>query len=161
MSQQPPVRVAGVSGGVGTTTVAAALGAADCGWVRGGWPVEVVVCANTAVSTGRSHQAVAAVPGRPVLVVVAMSTASTPKPARSRIELVRPHVAAVVEVPFVARWREVVDPYAEAMAVLSQPSAQLPKHLRGVARALRQAREQLGQLTATPGSPPLPPGTRS
>lgn len=155
MTQQPP-RVAGVAGGVGTSTVATALGAIDCGVVRAGCPIDVIVCTDTVVSTGRSHRAIAAVVGRPLLLVVATGSGGTVKAAQSRLNMVRPHVSGVITVPYVARWRAVVDPYREAAGVLVTPGP-LAKHLRGFARAVGQARQELLERFRQ-GPPALPPG---
>lgn len=135
-------RAAAVAGGSGATTVAAALGAQDLGVYRGG-PVEVLVCRDTVSALGAAHRAVQAAPGQPVLVVVASTPASMPRAAAARLQMVRPHVAAAVQVPFVSRWREVTDPHAEAAALLRRPPRELPRHLRSIATALHRVREVL------------------
>ncbi|MBA8827794.1 hypothetical protein FHX42_005201 [Saccharopolyspora lacisalsi] len=157
--------VAGVAGGVGTSTVAGALQAADLGVYRGG-PVDAVVCRDTVSSLGRSHQAVQHAGTSPVLLVVATSRAPTSKPAAARITMVRPYVGAVVAVPWVGRWCELVDPWTQAAQVLA--TAQPDKHLQPFAAAMRQAhRELVAQLRATTpvaaAAPPVSParGTAS
>lgn len=151
--------VAGVAGGVGTTTVAAALSATDGHVYRSG-PVDAVVCRDTVVSLGGAHSLIGHVGTSPVLVVVASCRESTTKPARARIEMVRPHVRAVVTVPWVARWCELVNPHAEAATVLSSSTQEVPKHLRGFAAAMQQARnelvERLRQQPPVPSPPPPP-----
>lgn len=156
--------VAGVSGGVGTTTVAAALAATDCGVYRAGQPVDAVVCRDTVVSLGVAHRAINAVPGKPLLVVVASTSNATPKAASARIEMVKPHVSAVVHVPFVMRWREVTDPWAQASNVLRYPEA-VPKWLRPFAQSMQQLYDtllaHLRSTQHTPAPPSPPSGTQA
>lgn len=147
--------VTGVAGGVGTTTVALALTAVDCGPYRGG-PAQVVVCRDTVSSLGAAHVVVNRVVGRPVLVVVASTPGEISKPAAARVDMVRPHVTSVIRVPFVARWREVVDPWTQAAEALRYPEAELPRYMRGFHRALLQARTDLVGLLRNP-VPGLPP----
>lgn len=148
--------VAGVAGGVGASTVAVALRATDCGLYRAGHPVDVVVARDTVVSLGAAHRVVNAVGNRPLLVVVASTSSSAPKASVARVEMVRPYVAGVIIVPYVARWREVTNPWQEAAEALAYPEdAQLPKWLRGFASAMRQLRSALVErLRATPAPPP-------
>lgn len=152
--------VAGVAGGVGTTTVATAVAATDCGICRAGQPVDAVVCRDTVVSLGAAHRAVNAAVGKPLLVVVASTSNSTPKAASARIEMVKPHVATVVHVPFVMRWREVTDPWAQAANVLRYPDS-VPKWLRPFAQSMQQLYDALlaqlhsTQNVAAPASPPV------
>lgn len=151
--------VAGVAGGVGTTTVAAAVAASDCGICRAGQPVDAVVCRDTVVSLGAAHRAVNAAVGKPLLVVVASTEKATPKAASARIEMVTPHVAGVVHVPFVMRWREVTDPWSQAANVLRH-SESVPKWLRPFAQSMQQFYDALlVQLHSTPNvtAPASPP----
>lgn len=151
--------VAGVAGGVGTTTVAWALAAVDCGAYRGG-RVHAVVCRDTVSSVGAAHTVVNRVVGRPVLLVVASIPGGISKPAAARVEMVRPHVASVVHVPFVGRWRELVDPWTQAAMVLRYSERELPRHVWGFRRALAQARTDLLAMLREP-VPTLPPQTQA
>src|SRR5919206_432434 len=71
--------VCGVAGGVGTTTIATALHGRDLGVYCGG-PADIVVCRSTSSSVAAAHRVINAVPGAPVLVVVADAPLRTPAP---------------------------------------------------------------------------------
>lgn len=149
--------IAGVAGGVGTTTLAAALHATDGGVFAGRSPADVLVCRDTVASLGGAHRAVTAAPGRPLLVVVPSTGERMPRPARARLEMVTPH-AEVAHVPWVGRWREVTDPWAQAATVLTTAREQLDKPLRGYAQAMQQLRDTVQQrLQAEPPTVPAPP----
>lgn len=130
-------RVCGVAGGVGTTTIAAALRAQDLGVYRGG-PADVVVCRSTSTSLAVAHRVVNAVPGSPVLVVVADGPLRTPPVVTARVRMVEPHLTALVWMPYVPRWREIDQALEQAVAVPCHPRSSVPKWLRAWARALMQ-----------------------
>lgn len=123
-----PPRVAGVSGGVGTSTLAFALGGCDLG-VFAGRPADVVVCRGTVASVLMAGR-VAALCARPVVAVVAVNIAKPGQPLTSRLALLEPHTAAVVLVPHVQQWRDVVDPLTELRRDLSAPVDGLPRTVR-------------------------------
>lgn len=148
--------MAGVGGGVGTTTVARALAATDCGIYRDG-AVDVVVCRDTVVSIGAAHRVVAHAPGRPVLAVVASTPARMPKPAVARLDMVRPHVAAAVLVPFVLHWRALVHPWSQAADLLRHSDEQTPKSLRPIRGAFQRIHTAVLEV-GRPSAPPDPPG---
>ena len=100
--------VVGVAGGVGTSTVAVALGGLDLG-VFTGRRADVVVCRATVASVLRAGR-VAALCGRPVVAVTAVDTGKPSSALRSRLALLEPHTAAVVALPWVPQWRDLVDP---------------------------------------------------
>jgi hypothetical protein len=128
--------VCGVAGGVGATTIAAALGARDLGVYHGG-TADIVVCRSTSMSVGAAHRVVNAIPGKPVLVVVADGPLRTPGAVKARVTMVGPHVAAVVWMPYVEHWRQIDDAIAQAVAAPRHPD-RVPKWLHSWAAALTQ-----------------------
>lgn len=133
--------VVGVAGGVGTSTVALALGGEDLGIYRAGDDVDVVVCRSTASSMELAHAVVndmhirAAV----VLVMVADSPGRPPSVVRSMLRMVEPHLHAAVTVPWVPSWRQE-----------RQPLNQAAQALRGGHRSLsgfRRAMESVAEKT--------------
>ncbi|MCX6462700.1 MAG: hypothetical protein NTW05_03755 [Pseudonocardiales bacterium] len=142
-----------MAGGVGTTTVAAALGAADRG-VFVGRAVDVLVCRATGdslVRAGHAAQLVARVGGRrPVLAVTAADSSGPSRPVTARLRLLEPHTTAVVVLPFVRRWRDLAAPLDEARALLAVPHTDLPRPLRRYAGAAQDLLAALsGHLTST------------
>lgn len=134
-------RIAGVGGGVGTSTLAAALRARDGGIYRGGDVVDVLVARSTMFSLGCAQRAIAATPEPPVLAVVAdLPGGSLPGMVKARLRMTEPHVAAVVMVPFVGDWRELDTPIGEAANVLA---ADPPRALRGFAEAMLQLVDEI------------------
>jgi hypothetical protein len=141
--------VCGVAGGVGATTIAAALGAKDLGVYHGG-TADIVVCRSTSMSVGAAHRVVNAVPGKPVLVVVADGPLRAPAAVKARVTMVGPHVTAVVWMPYVEHWREIDDVIAQAVAAPRHPD-RVPKWLRSWAAALTQVADAvLPLLDRTP-----------
>lgn len=141
--------MAGVAGGVGTTTVATALDAADCGVFSGrrGRAIDVLVCLATGdslVRAGRAAQQVVAdgMP-RPVVAVTRPDPQGPSRPVSARLRLLEPHAAAVVVLPFVRRWREVVEPQSEIRGLLTRPPNAIPRPLRRYAAALHRLRAAL------------------
>ena len=135
-------RIAGVGGGVGTTTITHALWAFDADLYSAGEPVDVLVCRTTTLSLGDALGAVGAAPAPPVLAVVADLPAGArvpllTGPVKARLRMVEPHVAALVAVPFVTEWRGDDDPYSKAAHVL-RVGAALPRHLREFAAAMAE-----------------------
>ncbi|GAA4536324.1 hypothetical protein [Pseudonocardia xishanensis] len=159
---RPPI-VAGVSGGVGTTTVALALHGTDAGTTTA--DADVLVCRSSAESLDRAARiADLAEPGRyPVLVVTLAGTERRPPP---RVTDLEGYWAAVVAAPHVPRWAAIVDPYREVAGLLGSPRDQLPRALRGYLEALTRAARLVadsGRLTAprpTPSLPTTPPTRR-
>lgn len=109
------VTVAGVGGGVGTSTVAALLGALDVGlWTHHPIAVDVLVCSPTSQSTARAEhvigQNLAGLGCRPLLVVVSDGVRGLPADSRARLTTLRPLCSAVVHLPRVPEWRQTVHP---------------------------------------------------
>ena len=92
--------VVGVAGGVGTSTLAAALGGRDLGLFTGR-PADVVVCRATVASVLLAGR-VAALCARPVVAVTAVDTGKLSAALRSRLALLEPHTTAVVVLPWIA-----------------------------------------------------------
>jgi hypothetical protein len=169
MSQLRAPRLAGVGGGVGTTTLATALRGYDRGRAAD-QGVEVLVARSTG---GSLHQAATVIAWlasnslpRPVLAVVADQPAPIRGPLRARLRMIEPQVSALVVVPYVAHWRELTDPLGEAARLSECPADQLPKALRGYGEALAGLAEAVlrsGLLTGTrPGGPHTsPPANRT
>ncbi|WP_433273968.1 hypothetical protein ACQPZA_24020 [Pseudonocardia xinjiangensis] len=157
--------VAGVAGGVGTTTVATAIGASD-GGVFAGRPVGVLVCRATGdslIRAGRAAQLVAAATGRhPVLAVTAADSSGPSRPVSARLRLLEPHAAAVVVLPFVRRWRDLATPLEDVRGLLTLPRAEVPRALRRYAAALHdlsaalERRSPAAARPATPGRAAIP-----
>lgn len=144
--------VAGVAGGVGATTIATALGAADRG-VFVGRAVDVLVCRATGdslIRAGRAAQVIAQITGqRPVLAVTAADARGPGRPVTTRLRLLQPHTSAVVVLPYVRRWRELATPLDEVRGLLAARPTELPRRLRRYADALRNLR------IAVDGRPPV------
>jgi hypothetical protein len=160
--------VCGVAGGVGVTTIATALHARDLGVYCGG-PADVVVCRSTSSSVGAAHRVINAVPGAPVLVVVADGPLRTPAPVKARVRMVEPHLAALVWMPYVEQWRHTDDALKHAKAVSSHPDG-MPKWLQAWATALGQLGKAVLPLLEHPAtaaattdatSQPAPPAADS
>lgn len=113
--------VVGVAGGVGTSTVAAAIGGDDLGTYRADDDADVVVCRSTASSLELAHAVVNDLQFRAavVLVVVADSPGKTPAVVRSLIRMVEPHLQAAVAVPWVPTWRQERRPVDQAAQALT------------------------------------------
>jgi hypothetical protein len=127
LSRPDPPTVVGVSGGVGTSTLAVALAGCDLG-VFAGRAADVVICRGTVASVLMAGR-VAALCARPIVAVVAIDTAKPGQPLTSRLQLLEPHTAAVVLVPHVPQWRDVVDPLTELRRNVSAPLDELPRSL--------------------------------
>ena len=151
--------VCGVAGGVGATTIAAALGAKDLG-VYHGATADIVVCRSTSMSVGAAHRVVNAIPGKPVLVVVADGPLRIPAAVKARVTMVGPHVTAVVWMPYVEHWRQIDDVIAQAVAAPRHPD-RVPKWLHSRAAALKQVADAvlplLDRAPTAAGVPTDPP----
>lgn len=119
--------IAGVTHGVGTTTLAAALHGHDRGRYTGG-PVDVLVCRPGSLARAAS------LPGVAVLVVVADDAVADT--VRARIRHVESHFGAVVLLPHAAPLRDTEDPLALAAGVLGLPPGGCPPALRSYADGL-------------------------
>ncbi|WP_147201032.1 hypothetical protein [Pseudonocardia asaccharolytica] len=141
--------VAGVAGGVGTTTVAVALHGLDAG--RAVDPrVDVLVCRCAGDSLHRAARLTDRFGGpgpRPVLAVTAEGSVPARSPLHAALQQVQSQFSGIVVLPRIERWRELLDPLTEASGMLAQPADALPRQLRGYATALRQ----LAQLVAATG----------
>ena len=148
--------VVGVAGGVGTSTVAATLGGLDLG-VFTGRRADVVVCRATVAAVVRAGR-VAALCGRPVVAVTAVDNGKASSALRSRLALLEPHTAAVVVLPWVPQWRDLVDPLQQLHDQLAQPAGQLPRpvggYVAGVA-AIHAALASRMSISAALNSPAL------
>ena len=116
--------VAGVAGGVGTTTIARALAGVDRG-VFTGRPVDVLVCRATADSLLRAARAAYLISTqqhrRPVLAVNTADAAGPSRPSMARMRLLEPHTAGVVVLPYVRRWRDLATPLQDVTGLLGPP----------------------------------------
>ncbi len=138
---RPPV-VAGVAGGVGTTTLAVALRAHDAGRAGGGVPAaDILACRATFDSLRRAkavlERSAPAAGAGPVLAVT-LGAARVPRgPLRARLELLEDATSGVVLLPHVDGWATVADPLAEVAELLVDP-APPPRSLRAYVDALRE-----------------------
>jgi len=130
--------VAGVAGGVGTTTVAVGLRGHDGGRVGGARP-DILVCRATLDSLRRAAAFLDETgPEPPPVLAVTLAARAPRRPLRAQLDLLEPDAAALVLLPHVPRWCTLVDPLAEAAQLLVEPAAQLPRPLRAYAAALRE-----------------------
>jgi hypothetical protein len=152
---RPPI-VAGVSGGVGTTTLALALHGRDAGTDTA--EADVLVCRSSLESLDRASRiADLAWPGRYPVLFVTLDSAERRPPAR--LARLGDRWTAVVPVPHVARWRELVDPYREAAGLLGSPRGELPRTVRSLLDAVARAAHIVadsGRLSAPAAAPPAP-----
>lgn len=149
-------RVAGVGGGVGTTTVAAALRGQDRGRdVEHG--VDVLVCRATGHSLQQAAVTVTRLAAsgrpRPLLAVTTERPGAVRGAVRARLRMIEPQVAALVLLPYVPHWRELTDPLAEAAELSRGPGPHQPRPLRGYADALAGLAQRLvaSRLLIQPG----------
>jgi hypothetical protein len=120
--------VSGVAGGVGTRSVAIALGVGA--YAPGTHqPCDLLVCRATVYSVTLAERHIAAAGGSPVLAVV-VEVEGVPRAVRAKLTMLAPHTEGMVKVPWVSRWREVSNPYAEASQLAFRPADTVPKHLR-------------------------------
>ena len=155
--------VAGVGGGVGTTTVAVGLRGHDNGRVSGhrpDGPLDILVCRGTLDSVRRAAAVLDEAGPEPPVLAVTLAGRVPRGPLRARLELLEPDAAALVLLPHVRRWGTLTDPLAEAAQLLVEPVAQLPRPLRAYAAALRElvaAVAASGRLARDPIGDPDPP----
>ena len=139
MSTLSAPRIAGVAGGVGTTTLATALRAYDRGR-EGARGVDVLACRATGQSLHQAATVVAWLADngrpRPVLAVTSDQPGQLPNTARARLRMMEPRLAAVVVLPYVGHWREMSDPLTEAAMLSEFPAGELPRPLRSYGRTL-------------------------
>ncbi|MFC5995649.1 hypothetical protein ACFQE5_15645 [Pseudonocardia hispaniensis] len=148
MRLRAPV-VAGVAGGVGTTTLAVALHGLDAGRTVGPL-VDVLVCRCSADSLHRAARFADRFGGpgpRPVLAVTAEGSVPAKGPLQAAMQTLQSRFSGLVVLPRIAHWRELADPLAEVSGMLAQPPESLPRPLRGYTTALRE----LAQLVAATG----------
>jgi len=154
--------VAGVGGGVGTTTVAVGLRGHDSGRVSGhrpDGPLDILVCRGTLDSVRRAAAVLDEAGPEPPVLAVTLAGRVPRGPLRARLELLEPDAAALVLLPHVRRWGTLTDPLAEAAQLLVEPVAQLPRPLRAYAAALRElvaAVAASGRLARDPIGDPDP-----
>lgn len=147
--------VAGAGGGVGASTVASALGAADAGLYRAGQPVHVLVCRLTMASIGDAQRAIAAAPTAPVLAVVAdIPRAGLTGGMRARLRMSESLVPATVMLPYVSGWRDVADPWTAAATWQQDP--RVPRPMRAFVAAIQRLAATVTPLLR-PLAPPSPP----
>jgi hypothetical protein len=125
---RPPI-VAGVSGGVGATTLALALYGRDSG-TGAGIEADIVVCRSSAESLDRAVRIADLFDPTAVPPVLAVTVDGAERRHPERLDELGPGWAAVVLLPHVARWRGIVDPYREAAGLLGAPRNRLPRALR-------------------------------
>jgi len=152
--------VAGVGGGVGTTTVAVGLRGHDSGRVAGRRP-DIIVCRDTLDSVQRAAEVLdAAGPEPPPVLAVTLAGRTLRGALRQRLELLEPDAAGLVLLPHVRRWSTLPDPLAEVARLLVDPADRLPRPVRAYAAALRElvaAVAASGRLGGDPVRPARPP----
>ncbi len=170
MSQLRAPRIAGVGGGVGTTTLATALRGYDRGRAAE-QGVDVLVCRSTGESLHQAATMIAALVAagrpRPVLAVTSDQPSPIRGPLRARLRMIEPQVNALIVLPYVGHWRELTDPLSEVAGLAEAPIETLPKQLRGYAGALGALAEAVlrsGLLRGARGAggpPTTPPANRA
>jgi hypothetical protein len=159
VSRPRPPLVAGLTHGVGTSTVATALHGRDGGRCEGS--ADILVCG----ASGDALRAADAVAGAtigtlPVLAIPLATPAAGPP--RARMRLFEKRFRAVVLLPHVPRWHGLDQPLDEVAVVLAQEVEQLPRPLRAYAAALRQlAAAVLGSGSLDHPMPPTVPRPRT
>lgn len=167
-----PLLVAGVAGGVGTSTWVramrqlVALPILDVGVypsdedsgstsrARRGPVVDILVTANTAASTApvRLGRALAACPRPPILVVMHTVPGSIGT-ARAHLRTAKPHIARQINIAHQQVWLEMDE----------APGKYLPKGFAEIVRSLPATLQQMyskHQLRSVPALPPEPPQFR-
>ncbi len=144
--------VAGVAGGVGTTTLAAAINGIDRG-VFVGRRVDVLVCRGTVESLQRAgraaHLQTDTSGHRPLLAVTATDPRGLSRHVSAQLRLTSAYASHVVTVPMVRRWQESTSYLNDARLMLTGRPAELPRPLRSYAFAVRDIRRHLGSPTAS------------
>ena len=166
----PPVQrapiLAGVTGGVGASTVGVVLGCGDRGRFQPGVSVDVLVCRSTAASVAAAVTAVQSAPGRPVLLVVADAPGKPPKTATARMRMVEAHTTAVIYLPWVEQLRDADTPahdLAAAVRAVETPKWALPARaaftelLDALVPLLRAPDPNQRRVPTSPGRPVPPP----
>jgi hypothetical protein len=148
-----PPTVAGVGGGVATTTLAVALHGRDAGRAHEG--ADILACRGRPDSLRRAAAVLERTgPGpRPVLAVTLDGARAPRGPVRVRLDQLATVVSAVVLLPDVGRWRSIVDPLPEVATLLVAPMEDLPRPLRTYAAALGELAAAVaasGRLDAAP-----------
>lgn len=141
--RRPPV-IAGLTGGVGTSTLAAALHARDGGRIDGSdVRADLLVCRSDEASVRHAAALIGrATSPRPVLAVTldtGWPVRGAPRAGFSALpsEFGSAEHPVDVAIPYVARWHGLVAPLDEAAAVLAQPAEHLPRPVRAYAGALQ------------------------
>jgi hypothetical protein len=132
--------VAGVGGGVGTTTLAVAVRGTDHG-IFSGHAVDVLVCRSTVESVARAARAaqlLSTSQPRPVLAVTATDSARPSRALLARLRLLEPHAAGVVLLPYVPQWRTLTAPLDSVRGMFARPTVELPRPLRSYVSAVGQ-----------------------
>jgi hypothetical protein len=149
--QVRPLRVAGVAGGVGTSTwtrllqLAFNLPVLDLREYRGG-EVDVLVTSNTAAATARLGPALSVCPRPPVLVVM-HTVPGVIAESRSHLRKVQPHITARFDIAHQRSWLEME----------SAPGPKISAKAKDIVEALRQFPKALQQMYPQPQ--PQQPGT--
>jgi hypothetical protein len=160
-----PPTIAGVGGGVGTTTLAVALRGRDGGAARAD-TADIVVCRGTLDSLHRAAGVLDRTgPGpRPVLAVTLDGARPPRGPLRALLPLLEPDTSAVVLLPRVPHWRTLADPLPEIATLLVDPPQRLPRPLRAYTAALRELAAAVtasGRLEVPPPRPEEARGGRA
>jgi hypothetical protein len=143
--------VAGVGGGVGTSTVAGALGAAD-GGVFTGRPAQILVCRPTVesvVRAGRAARLMTTAAGPPVLAVKCVDQARPSKAVLDRLRVVEPNLRATILLPHVAAWRDHPFPLDAARLAMRTSPGELTRATQRFVDAVRHLATAAG-ITVAP-----------
>lgn len=142
---EPPF-IAGVAGGVGTSTIAAALRGRDCGLYRAHKPAQVLVCRSTLTSLGCAQRALQYTPFPPVLAIVDdVPNGSLATNTANRLRMTEGYVSDIVRIPFVVEWRDVENPQHTAADLLV--TADQPKPLRAYVAAVRRLVDAIVEIS--------------
>lgn len=145
------LRVAGVAGGVGTSTwtrilqLAVTFPVHDLREYRGD-EVDILVTSNTAASTARLGQALNACPRPPVLVVM-HTVPGVIAESRSHLRKVQPHITAQFDIAHQRSWLEMEH----------APGPKISSKAKDIVEALRALPQAIAQMYPPPAQPPRSP----
>ncbi|WP_143695215.1 hypothetical protein [Williamsia sp. 1135] len=136
MSARQPV-VGGVGGGVGTSLIAALIGARDAGVVDDqSDPVDVLVCRSVSSDLAAATRLAAVFMPHPVVVINADCGDKPPAQVRDRARMMEPNVPAVLWFPWVKELRALATPIE---AIRHDVVAEVPPAWVMRARSCREA----------------------
>ncbi|EHI39058.1 hypothetical protein OPAG_08324 [Rhodococcus opacus PD630] len=129
--------VGGITGGAGTSMIAAMIDGYDVGKIAGDGTdvVDVLLTRSVDSAVKDAIAAATAMPVRPVLVVVAHSPERWPAPVTQRLKMAEPNLPGVIHVSWISFLAGCVDPWSELVSGIYQ---QYPPKWAAIARQERE-----------------------